>query len=153
MQWLQNPHVKEFWQETDDPVQFRKKFLEEMPRRSMEARIVEWRGRLIGYIQSYEASKVGGGWWPEEKAGTFGVDQFIGEPDCMGKGLGSAFLREFVQELFSRGAKEIITDPDPKNPRAIRAYEKVGFRREGALKTPGGDAVLLRLLPGSAPRE
>jgi len=36
-----------------------------------------------------------------------------------------------------------VTDPDPDNPRAIRAYEKAGFVRERLVDTPDGVALLM----------
>ena len=45
------------------------------------------------------------------------------------RGHGSAFIRGFVDERLASGAPRIVTDPDPSNPRAVRAYEKAGFRK------------------------
>jgi aminoglycoside 6'-N-acetyltransferase len=36
-----------------------------------------------------------------------------------------------------------VTDPDPGNGRAVRAYEKAGFEREGLVDTPDGPALLM----------
>jgi RimJ/RimL family protein N-acetyltransferase len=100
----------------------------------------------IGYIQDYRACRVGGGWWPDAAPGTFGIDQFIGEPAWVGEGFGTAPIRHFVGRIFSDlSVKEIIVDPDPKNSRAIHVYEKFGFRRSGLTRTPGGEALVLKL--------
>lgn len=74
------------------------------------------------------------------------MDQFIGDPKFVNKGIGTEIIRQFVHGLLENpSVKEIITDPDPKNRRAIRAYEKVGFMPIGPIKTPGGDALLMKL--------
>lgn len=144
--WLKEPHVAEFWQEPEDEEEFRQRFLHRLQERGVRPYIFYFDHQPIGYIQDYEACTVGGGWWPDAKPGTFGVDQFIGEPDFINRGFGTKLIKEFVYLLFAQPqVKEIITDPDPKNARAIRAYEKVGFKRVGEIKTPGGDALLLRL--------
>ena len=57
--------------------------------------------------------------------GTRGIDQFIGEPDMIGRGHGSAFIRAFIDDPC--GMARAVTDPDPANARAVRAYEKAGF--------------------------
>ena len=44
------------------------------------------------------------------------------------RGHGSAFIRAHADRLFRAGSPAIGTDPDPANARAIRAYEKAGFR-------------------------
>jgi aminoglycoside 6'-N-acetyltransferase len=41
------------------------------------------------------------------------------------------------------GTPRIVTDPDPANTRAIRAYEKAGFEKAGMVDTPDGPALLM----------
>jgi aminoglycoside 6'-N-acetyltransferase len=36
-----------------------------------------------------------------------------------------------------------VTDPDPANTRAIRAYRKAGFSEQGLVDTPDGRALLM----------
>jgi RimJ/RimL family protein N-acetyltransferase len=38
----------------------------------------------------------------------------------------------------------VHTDPAPHNGRAIRCYEKAGFRQVGVMETPDGPALLMR---------
>lgn len=145
-QWLKEPHVAEFWQEPEDEAEFREKFLRKLRERSVKPFVIEVDGKPVGYIQSYEANKLGGGWWPNEKPGVHGIDQFIGDPSLVGRGLGTRVIDKFLQQLFTDlSVMEVITDPDPKNGRAIRAYEKVGFVKEGEITTPGDKALLLRI--------
>jgi RimJ/RimL family protein N-acetyltransferase len=52
----------------------------------------------------------------------------------------------FVRYLFTDVAvTRMQTDPDPTNARAIRCYEKVGFRPLGNIATPNGRALLMVL--------
>lgn len=145
-QWLKEPHVAEFWQESEDEEKFRQKFLEKRPEKGVFPFLIALGSRPIGYIQYYEARKIGDVWWPQANEGTFGIDQFIGDPTMINKGYGTIIIRKFVEQLFRNPqVKEVIADPDPKNTRAIRAYEKVGFQRVGDIKTPDGDASLLHM--------
>lgn len=64
--------------------------------------------------------------------GSRGIDQFIGEPDMIGLGHGSAFIRARMKALFDAGAPVIGTDPHPANERAIAVYRKLGFEPYGA---------------------
>jgi aminoglycoside 6'-N-acetyltransferase len=59
-------------------------------------------------------------------------------------GHGSAFVRAPCDRLFTSGAPAIGTDPHPDNGRAIRAYEKAGFKVVSPpIATRWGRAVLM----------
>ena len=64
-------------------------------------------------------------------------------PGLVGAGHGSAIVRQFVEQLFEEGAPRVIIDPDPANGRAIRAYEKAGFRAIDRRHSRYGDVVLM----------
>ena len=144
--WFQEPHVAEFWQEPEDEEEFRTKYLSILKSRGISSYLIHCDARPIGYIQSYPANEVGGGWWPQEPEGTYGIDQFIGEKDFINKGHGSQIIKAFTDELFKDPrVTVIIADPEPTNLRAIRAYEKVGFTKRGLMTTPNGEAMIMRL--------
>ena len=102
-------------------------------------------GRALGFIQSYVVKGAGGGWWEDETdPGARGIDQFLAEESELGKGLGTRMVRTFVERLFADPAvTKVQTDPDPRNARAIRCYEKAGFRRVRIVDTPDGPALLM----------
>jgi RimJ/RimL family protein N-acetyltransferase len=144
--WLNKPHVAEYWQEPQDEAEFRDKYLNMLTARDVRAYIVYVDDVPIGYIQDYQACLVGGGWWLDAEPGTFGIDQFIGEPAWVGKGFGTELIRQFIDRLFADPrVEEIIVDPDPNNSRAIHVYEMVGFKRLGLTRTPAGDALVLKI--------
>jgi len=85
--------------------------------------------------------------------GSRGIDLYIGEPDMLGHGHGSALLRQHCDRLFAAGVPAIGTDPNPANARAIRAYEKAGFTAvSGPVDTRWGRAVLMENWATSPPR-
>lgn len=59
-----------------------------------------------------------------------GVDVLIGLPEWRNRGVGTALIRKFVNEvIFANPAIQRCTiDPHPENRPALRACEKVGFR-------------------------
>jgi aminoglycoside 6'-N-acetyltransferase len=61
----------------------------------------------------------------------------------IGHGHGSSFIRQFVENLLASGIPRIVTDPDPDNARAVRAYAKAGFQSERLVDTPDGPALLM----------
>ncbi|WP_285889538.1 GNAT family N-acetyltransferase [Paenibacillus glycanilyticus] len=65
-----------------------------------------------------------------EKGTLYGMDQFIGEPGYWNKGIGSELMKETVRYLtMERGAVKIAMDPQAWNARALRVYEKNGFKK------------------------
>lgn len=146
--WLMQEHVKPFWQESESTDELKKKFFEKLPQRGVHSFIVQTEAQPIGYIQYYDASKVGGGWWVDEPVGTYGIDIMIGESEHIGKGKGSKIISEFISFLKSKepNMTSIIIDPAPDNLRAIHVFEKAGFKTEGLIKTPDGQAVLMRMI-------
>ena len=68
-----------------------------------------------------------------------GVDLFIGEAELIGRGHGSAMLRQFLRDVafpFHR-VDVCVIGPSVKNVAAIRAYEKTGFRALREVQIPG----------------
>jgi len=137
--WLAAPHVREWW---GDPVEQFALVSGDLREPAMDQYIVSSDGRAFAYLQCYDLTAWNSG-FGEQPKGTRGIDQFIGEADMVERGHGSAMIRAFVDERLKRGAPRIVTDPDPKNLRALRAYEKAGFMRVGIVDTPDGPAMLM----------
>ncbi len=108
----------------------------------MDQYIVSSDGRDFGYLQCYDLTAWNSG-FGEQPKGTRGIDLFIGEADMIAHGHGSAMIRAFVDERLKHGAPRVVTDPDPKNLRAMRAYENAGFARVGMVDTPDGPSLLM----------
>jgi aminoglycoside 6'-N-acetyltransferase len=140
LHWLKQPHVVQWWGDTHEQFELVSGDLEI---EAMDQYIVATCGRPFGYIQCYDLQA-----WPdhgfgEHPRGTRAIDQFIGEPDMVDRSHGSAFIRAFIERVLAGGAPRVVTDPDPANARAIRAYEKAGFEKVHAVDTPDGIALLM----------
>jgi aminoglycoside 6'-N-acetyltransferase len=100
---------------------------------------------VIGLIQTNEEND------PEFRHA--GIDLFLA-PAHQGRGYGPAAIRLIARHLIDeRGHHRLTIDPAAANEQAIRAYEKVGFRRVGELRRyqrfPDGtwqDGLLMELL-------
>lgn len=57
------------------------------------------------------------------------LDIWLNKLEHCGKGYGNMALRKLVEYLKYKGFERFIIRPSEKNTRAIRAYEKVGFKR------------------------
>ena len=150
--WLLRPHVAQWWGEAESVEELREDYLVHAHTpRATRAYIACLDARPVGFIQSYCVMGSGNGWWEDETdPGARGTDQFLADEADLGRGLGSAMLRAFVQTLFADPAVTVVqTDPRPDNARAIRCYEKAGFVRQGVVDTPDGPALLMRCARGS----
>jgi len=138
--WLEEPHVAQWWGDPDEQFVLVSGDLDDP---SMDQFIVERDAYPFAYLQCYDPAA-----WPNHgfgnlPAGARGIDQFIGKADMIDRGHGSALIRAFVDDLLTAGTPQVVTDPDPANTRAIRAYEKAGFRKSRPVTTPDGNAILM----------
>ena len=138
--WLAIPHVAQWW---GDPEEQFALVNEDLDHPSMDQFIVAVDDRPFAYLQCYDPTA-----WPDNGFGTHpdgtrGIDQFIGEPDMIERGHGSALIRTFIDGLLASGTPRVVTDPAPANGRAVRAYEKAGFQKDRLVDTPDGPALLM----------
>jgi aminoglycoside 6'-N-acetyltransferase len=138
--WLESPECRRWWGEPDAQYAL---IGEDLPNPLMRMRIVSCDGRPFAYVQDYDI-----GSWPQAflahfPEGTRAVDTFVGEPDMVGQGHGSTFLRLVAEQLVGEGAPCVLIDPDPENERALRAYARAGFVEVGLAQTPEGPAMLM----------
>jgi aminoglycoside 6'-N-acetyltransferase len=138
-QWLSLPHVMQWWGKPDEQFGLVSGDLNEP---AMDQFIVVSGGRAFAYLQCYRLTDWNTG-FGIQPSGTRGIDQLIGEPDMVNRGHGSALMRKFVDDLMASGTPRVVTDPDPKNLRAVRAYEKAGFRKDRMVDTPDGRSLLM----------
>ncbi|MBI4311437.1 MAG: acetyltransferase [Chloroflexi bacterium] len=131
--WLSDQRVLEFYEGRDTPFDYAKVVEEFGPRAEgsdeVVACIFEVGGAPLGYVQFYAVADPAE-YGLEEAKGVYGIDLFIGEPEQWGHGIGTAVVKAVTQHIFERlGAQRIVVDPHVTNGRAIRSYEKCGFRR------------------------
>jgi aminoglycoside 6'-N-acetyltransferase len=110
--------------------------------------VIEHDGAVAGMIEYWEELT------PRYRHAT--IDLFL-DPAVHGRGLGTEAVGRVVRHLIDeRGHHRITIDPATANAAAIRAYEKVGFRPVGVLRSyerdASGegwhDALLMDLLAG-----
>ena len=107
--------------------------------------VVEAAGQVIGGIEYHEEN--------EPMYRHAGIDIYLSARG-QGQGLGTEAVALMARFLFEqRGHHRLTIDPAAANHRAIRCYEKVGFRRVGVLREyergPDGrfhDGLLMDLL-------
>ena len=138
--WLETPHVAQWWHDPDEQFAL---VSEDLDHPAMDQFIVMADDRPFAYLQCYDPTAWSNNGLGTHPLGTRGIDQFIGEPDMVDRGHGSALIRSFVDGLLKKGTPRVVTDPDPENIRAVRAYEKAGFQKVSLVDTPDGRALLM----------
>jgi len=87
-------------------------------------------GRIIGEIEIDHIR------WKEKQAELF---MYIGEENLWGKGYGFDALTVFINYIFNmKGFNNIYLRVYEHNKRAIRCYEKCGFKKRGILRFKKG---------------
>ena len=91
-----------------------------------EGFVIEAYGEVVGAIQYHEED--------DPMYRHAGIDIFL-TASRHGQGLGTEAIRLLARHLFEeRGHHRLTIDPAADNAAAIRAYEKVGFRRVGIMR-------------------
>ncbi|QOK29028.1 acetyltransferase [Cytobacillus oceanisediminis] len=110
--------------------------------------IVEYKNEPVGYIQYYELQE------DELKRygysankNIYGIDQFIGDTQLWGKGIGTAMILMMLNYLSkNKGALSVVLEVKKNNSRAISSYKKCGFRKIKELYT---DLYLMEWIKGT----
>jgi aminoglycoside 6'-N-acetyltransferase len=145
---LREPSVSRFWAPPDEEIELRGLLLGEDGDGAevITTFAITVDGELGGWIAGWEKLE------PEYRHA--GVDVFLSTAH-QGRGYGLEAIRLVCRWLFeARGHHRIIIDPAAENERAIRTYEKAGFKRVGVLRRyergrdgTFHDGLLLDLLP------
>jgi RimJ/RimL family protein N-acetyltransferase len=153
--WLNAPHMQEWWGDPEQELGYIRDMVE--GRDTTRPFLISIGNDPVGYIQYWfvghhqnEQWIADHPWLMELPSETIGIDLSIGRAEQLSKGIGSAALAAFAAGLHNDGHATIIIDPDPGNARAVRAYEKAGFRPVPRLVGRTGDDVLIMQYDPSA---
>lgn len=146
LQWLSEPHVKEFW---DNSPQYKEDILIFMKGRKEPSPY--WNGMFdywIGFAddEPYSLIMTSEVYSDQEdlqelwrthlssKGKTYSIDFMIGNKKYLGLGLGGPTLEKFtcfIHETVDPSIDTFFIDPADSNPRAKHVYEKGGFENVG----------------------
>ncbi|UTR10362.1 acetyltransferase [Evansella sp. LMS18] len=131
VKWLSDPAVLEYYEGRDNPFNL-EKVNEDFynPGDEKGKCMIEYEGQSIGYIQFYQLDKETKDIYGYTDGNIYGIDQFIGETAFWNKGIGTSLITSMVQFLLEKkNADKVVMDPQTWNNRAIRCYEKCGFKK------------------------
>jgi RimJ/RimL family protein N-acetyltransferase len=143
--WMHAPHVAPYW-ELNVPAAELAGYLRTASRDPH-------RDALLGVLDGEPASYWEAYWAEQDRLATFcpiepydqGVHLLIGPVGLTGRGLGRHLLAEVARWQFQREprTRRLLAEPDARNGRSIRLFERCGFRREAELVLPEKRAVLM----------
>ena len=159
--WLDEPHVQEFWDNSQD---HRDDIIDFMHGKNQKERLKYWDGIGIlsywiglldnvpyAFIMTHEEHKSIKHTSVEpadflvpylsETGRTFALDFFIGQKDVIGKGFGAKTLLTFMDYFKSKIEPEtdaFVISPYLNNPRAIHVYQKAGFKKRSEFTVKDG---------------
>jgi aminoglycoside 6'-N-acetyltransferase len=94
-----------------------------------EQLIAEVEGRPIGFIQIIDPAREDSHYWGDCSDNLRAIDLWIGEASDLGRGFGTQMMRLALARCFADPSVEaVIIDPLVSNTRAIRFYDRLGFR-------------------------
>jgi RimJ/RimL family protein N-acetyltransferase len=152
--WLSAPHVCAWWREPLDLCRLEQRY---GPRidgiEKTHVFIIEHEAQPIGWIQWYRWSD-----YPEHAAqlmaepDTAGIDLAIGDVASTGIGLGPIAIRDFIARVVSGdpSVSAVVADPEERNSRSCRAFEKAGFIATATVELRG-ESVRRRVMRLSLP--
>jgi aminoglycoside 6'-N-acetyltransferase len=160
--WRNAPHVRAWWDPDDPPLSVAQAVAEygpgvrgEAPERAL---VIEVDGAPVGFVQLYpwapfasELEQMG----LDLPEGAWSLDILVGEPEWIGRGVGSRAVRAVCDHVFAEeGASCVAFGVDLDNRRARGAYLKAGMAPTVEyldLDTRGGERVRCVLMVRTAP--
>ncbi|MFZ5786023.1 MAG: GNAT family N-acetyltransferase [Acidobacteriota bacterium] len=122
--WVRRPHVVRWWGDPEQSLTT----LRGHP--AAAAALIHVDGRPVGFLcwqtpPEEELHAAGLGDLPRDLVD---VDIMIGEPDTLGQGVGPAALGHLLARFRAEGVRAAGLATAVANERALRAFEKAGFR-------------------------
>ena len=127
--WLQEEHVKAFWDDGDRTLEQVLKHY--FTPRQVESYIINIEYNAVGYIQLYPIENEHPyAKWRSHEGDTAGLDLFIGNRLFLNQGLSVPIIQEFVTILLqNRPLRRIIADPEVSNAHAQAMLTKAGMAK------------------------
>ncbi|WP_010303254.1 GNAT family N-acetyltransferase [Candidatus Odyssella thessalonicensis] len=165
MEWLSQPHIKDFWDNSEEHRQDIINFVHgrKTPSPYYQGIYTYWIGSILNSKKETPFSLIMTspfeawvGHSLSKSGKTVTLDFAIGNTDYLGKDLAAPTLQEFMlfyQLSVEQSAHIFFIDPDEKNNKAIHVYKKAGFRQRGRHSITEGyfkgntNLIMIKFLP------
>ena len=141
-QWFSQDYIAQLWVEPTEWTAFQTTWNAKIAEPGVFRYLAYLDNKPIGYIQYFRVTDKDRAHFSDVQLPdhSIGLDLFIGDQEYLGKGYGTRLIQDFIEliQVKEPACSTIIIDPAPDNVRAIKCYEKVGFKRVGIFTTPYG---------------
>lgn len=152
--WMNNEHVAVNWNQAWSVPQWRDELAGQLAGRHSAPCIVGLDGRDVGYLELYRVQRDKLARCYSHDPHDLGVHIAIGEPDAIGRGVGSSLLRAVAEGLLSADpdCARVVAEPNVHNGASVGAFGKAGFERAAEVGLPNKNSALM-VFDRSAPGE
>lgn len=138
--WFNAPHIQAFYSlRAWSLEEVRKKltpYIQDLE--DIQGYIIFMNKKPTGYIQRYPVKK-----YPWDHCDlsdaviqhAAGIDLFIGEKECLGKGIGYQVVEAFLHIYIWPYYRYCLADPDLRNEASLRLFKKCGFQEYQQIQT------------------
>jgi acetyl CoA:N6-hydroxylysine acetyl transferase len=143
--WMNDPEVARFWR-MSWPFEEIAAYLQRQDRSAHSAAYLgELDGVPMSYWELYRADLDPLAQHYVARAHDAGLHLLLGPAECRGRGLAVSLLRAVSSWQLDADpdATRVVAEPDAENTRAIRAFERAGFRHTVDLDLPSKRAALM----------
>lgn len=145
VRWMNDPDVDKFW-ELAGP---RERTVEHLAGQRSSVHSAAFVGVLDGVPMSYWEL-----YWADldplaahypSRAYDGGIHLLFGPSNSRGRGLGAVLLADVAGRVLGVDPRvsRVVAEPDVRNERSVRAFERAGFRRDSEVDLPDKRAALM----------
>ncbi|MGW3467350.1 GNAT family N-acetyltransferase [Saccharopolyspora sp. NPDC000995] len=152
--WMNNEHVAVNWNQAWPVPRWRDELAGQLAGRHSVPCIVGIDGRDVGYLELYRVQRDKLARCYSHDPHDLGVHIAIGEPDAIGRGVGSSLLRAVAEGLLAvdPACGRVVAEPDVHNGASVCAFGKAGFEWAAEVGLPKKNSALM-VFARSAPGE
>lgn len=143
--WMNTEHVAVNWNQAWPREQWRAELAGQLGGQHSLPCVVGRDGRDLGYLELYRVQRDKLARCYPHDPHDLGVHIALGEPDAVGRGLGSALLRAVARGLLEAdpACLRVVAEPNVHNGASVGAFGKAGFRRSGEVGLPNKNSALM----------
>ncbi|RRO19464.1 N-acetyltransferase [Saccharopolyspora rhizosphaerae] len=143
--WMNREHVAVNWEQDWSLGRWHDELATQLAGAHSVPCIVSRDGRDVGYLELYRVQRDNLGSCYPHAPHDLGAHIAIGEPDAIGKGLGSSLLGAVARGLLAAdpACRNVVAEPNVHNGASVGAFGKAGFAQVGEVGLPNKNSALM----------